>query len=51
VKGAHTLLIFLEFYNPGSGINIHYRIVNLLSFKLELKLMLFKNRFGKFNSR
>jgi len=47
----------MEFYNAGSGINIHFRIVNILYFpfsnftKRELKLMLFWNRFGKFNSR
>jgi len=28
----------LEFYNPGSGVNIHYRIVNLLSFSLVILL-------------
>jgi len=29
---------FFEFYNPGSGINIHYLIVNLLSFPLVILL-------------
>jgi len=32
VTGLVTLLKKLEFYNPGSGINIHFRIVNILSF-------------------
>ena len=40
----------MEFYNPGSGINIHFRIVNILSFpfnnftKRELN---FPKRFSK----
>jgi len=45
-----TLLKKMEFYNPGSGINIHFRIVNILSFpfsnftKRELN---FPKRFSK----
>jgi len=46
----HYTVKKMEFYNPGSGINIHFRIVNILSFpfsnftKRELN---FPKRFSK----